>query len=159
MLASEGMERPMSLEADRLCKKTKVLTRKGKEPTVAREPTSQSGGEPKECPRGASQGEGAEGSARARECVRPRAVSVKSTRSVSMWDLCSTWACAKDEPDWEATARLEPRWSRLTLGNRIWTDGSSSSVNLQGALILAMAKQLYSSLSEVLIENASKSLV
>ncbi|CAL9132528.1 unnamed protein product [Musa acuminata var. zebrina] len=64
-----------------------------------------------------------------------------------------------DLPDGEGTTPLEPRWSWLTLGDRIWADDASSGAYLRGALIPAIVKQVYSSPSEVLIDKAAKSLV
>ncbi|THU54356.1 hypothetical protein C4D60_Mb10t24240 [Musa balbisiana] len=84
-------------------------------------------------------------------------------------DLCRTRARSKDEPfqalsmggllEGEASEPLVTRWPGLTLGDRVWTDGATSATYARGALIPDIAKQLYGSPSEVLIEKVTKSLV
>ncbi|CAL9056499.1 unnamed protein product [Musa banksii] len=109
------------------------------------------------------------GSARVRERAFSGAEPMRSARSASMRDLCRTRAHTKNEPfqalfmrelpDGEVDAPLEPRWSGLTVGSRVWTDGSSAATFVRGGLVPTIAKQLSSLSSEVLIEKAAKSLV
>ncbi|URE20295.1 hypothetical protein MUK42_12060 [Musa troglodytarum] len=86
-----------------------------------------------------------------------------------MQDLCRIRARSKDKPfqdlsigdlsDLDVDAPLEPHWLGLTIGNRVWIDGSLAKKYVRGTLIPLIAKQVYSSLLEVLIEKATKSLV
>ncbi|XP_018677038.2 uncharacterized protein LOC108951938 [Musa acuminata AAA Group] len=62
-------------------------------------------------------------------------------------------------PKGEASNPLVARWQGLTLCNRVWTDGAASATYARGALIPDIARQLYGSPSEMLIEKAAKSLV
>lgn len=78
--------------------------------------------------------------------VEPR----RSAQLTSMRDLCHIRAQTKNEPfqallmgellDGKAESPLEPRWSGLTVGCRMWTDGFSSAVYVRGALVLAVVK-------------------
>lgn len=62
-------------------------------------------------------------------------------------------------PEGEASDPLVAWWPGLTLGDRVWMDGTASVTYSRGALIPDIARQLYGSPSEVLIEKAAKSLV
>lgn len=62
-------------------------------------------------------------------------------------------------PNGKAETPLELQWSGLTVGSRVWTNGFLSSVYVRGALMSAISKQVYTSLSEVLINKVTKSLV
>lgn len=62
-------------------------------------------------------------------------------------------------PEGEASDPLVARWSRFTLGSQVWMDGAAFVTYARGAIIPNIAKQLYGSPSELLIEKAAKSLV
>lgn len=95
--------------------------------------------------------------------------SGKGARPAVVRDLYCTRACSKDEPfqalsvggmaEGEGSDPLVAQWSGLALGDRVWMDDTASATYARGSLIPDIAKQMYGSPSEVLIEKAAKSLV
>ncbi|RWW74542.1 hypothetical protein BHE74_00017516 [Ensete ventricosum] len=92
-----------------------------------------------------------------------------SRRPKSMKDLCLTSAGEGDEgyyalrmtdlSSYDLEASLEARWSTLKQGTQVWVDGMTSTEYAWGVLIPWLATELYSSPSEVLVDQALKTLV
>ncbi|RWV89065.1 hypothetical protein GW17_00048809 [Ensete ventricosum] len=54
---------------------------------------------------------------------------------------------------------LKARWASLTPRSKLWVDGGDAQLFYQGILNLPLAKDIYTTPSEVLVENAGKNLV
>ncbi|RWW22578.1 hypothetical protein GW17_00013223 [Ensete ventricosum] len=51
------------------------------------------------------------------------------------------------------------RWASLTLRHKVWADGADAQVVCRGILSLLLANEIYTTPSEVLVENVAKNLV
>ncbi|RZS03152.1 hypothetical protein BHM03_00033303 [Ensete ventricosum] len=136
---------------------TKKLKRSGDSAGTAKEvsPTLAPKSRPTpEIPRG-------EGSSRKKEkwVARPR----------SMGDLCRVKAWVPNEPDMarEIANLLEPVednllkvwWALLSPRHKVWADGADAQMFYRGVLSFPLAKEIYTTPSEVMVDNAAKNLV
>ncbi|THU58501.1 hypothetical protein C4D60_Mb03t14970 [Musa balbisiana] len=91
------------------------------------------------------------------------------TCPLSVWELCRIFSWLEggqfqaqlmaDLSVRELGAPYAARWSALEADNRPWGDGETAQKFVRVALHPSLAKELYSSDSEVLVERAAKSLV
>ncbi|RWW69348.1 hypothetical protein BHE74_00023062 [Ensete ventricosum] len=87
----------------------------------------------------------------------------------SMRDLCRVRARSKDEPflaqemiDLPAMFGddlLEARWAILTRQSKVWAEGADAQLFYRGVLCPPLAKEIYTTPSEALLDNAVKNLV
>ena len=64
-----------------------------------------------------------------------------------------------DLPVGEPEVPYIARWLSLKADSHLWGDGQTAQEFIRGALHPALAKDLYSSTSKVLVEQAAKSLI
>ncbi|RRT38118.1 hypothetical protein B296_00056478 [Ensete ventricosum] len=90
-----------------------------------------------------------------------------STRS--MRDLYCVWAQSWDKsfltqemadlPELSGEGSLEAWWASLTPKSQVWANGADVQLFYQGLLCPPLAKEIYTSPSEALLDNATKNLV
>ncbi|RRT77366.1 hypothetical protein B296_00009537 [Ensete ventricosum] len=86
-----------------------------------------------------------------------------------MRDLCRVKAKVPDEPYMAQEivelpkvvddSPLKARWATLTPRSKVWADGGDAQLFYRGIISLPLAKDLYTTPSEELVENAAKNLV
>ena len=64
-----------------------------------------------------------------------------------------------DLPAGEPGAAYTPRWPSLKTNSRLWGDGPTAREFLRGALHPTMAKELYCTPTEALVDRTTKSFV
>ncbi|RWW05687.1 hypothetical protein GW17_00031025 [Ensete ventricosum] len=86
-----------------------------------------------------------------------------------MRDLCRVKAKVPDEPYMAQEivelpkvvddSPLKARWATLTPRSKVWADGGDAQLFYRGIISLPLAKDIYTTPSEELVENAAKNLV